>query len=331
MSRALRAAAIWLLASDALVLTLAFGYSLAIAPFCPELATRDQAAAVFVNAAPLVVLVLGQLFVLVIGEIDLSVAGVISLTGIVGAMVMADGYGRLAGSNFAAPSAIAAMLVIGTSIGLIHGAAVATLDMPAFLVTLASTMVLGGSAVWLTGSRTLAGLPVAFLDAFQGDWLGIPALIWFAGLMAIAVHMLLSFTVIGRQLVAVGQSKPTSRVSGLPVARVTMFAFAASGGCSAMAAVLYTARSETATSAFAREILLDVIGAAVIGGISLSGGRGTALGAVFGALFLALVGTSLTLLNLDYWHVLMAKGAVILLAAFADASRRRILAGEGFA
>jgi ribose/xylose/arabinose/galactoside ABC-type transport system permease subunit len=324
-----RAVLVWLLTSDFLVLALALGYFLAILPFCPALATKDQAAALLVNSAPLLVLVLGQLFVLVIGAIDLSVSSVISLAGVVGAMVMADGYGLLAGSAAAIPGGLLVMLLMGLALGALHGVAVAWLDMPAFLVTLASMMVLGGSAVWLTGSKTLAGLPVTFLDAIQKGWLGIPTLIWVAGMLSLMVHLLLRSTVMGRQLFAVGHNARAARVSGLPVGSVTVFAFAASGFCSALAAILYMGRSETATPAFAREILLDVIGAAVIGGISLSGGRGSALGAVIGALFITLVGNSLTLLNMDYWHVLMAKGAVILLAAFADASRRRLLAGEG--
>ncbi len=320
-----------LLASDLMVLALALIYVLAIVPFCPALASLDQIGAMFVNSAPLLVLVLGQLFVLVIGAIDLSVSGVISLAGVAGALVMADGYGWLAGTPAAVWCGVATMLLFGLAIGAMHGISVAYLDIPAFLVTLASMTALGGIAVWITGSRTLAGLPLSFLDTVQGAWLGIPALLWIAGLLALGVHLMLGHTVIGRQLFAVGHNARTAFISGVPAYRVTVFAFAASGACSALAAVLYMARSETATPAFAREILLDAIGAAVIGGISLSGGRGSAIGAVVGALFITLVGNSLTLLNLDYWHVLMAKGSVILLAAFADAWRRRLLDVEAHA
>jgi ribose/xylose/arabinose/galactoside ABC-type transport system permease subunit len=329
MKTSRRTAMSWLLASDLTVLAVAVLYVLAILPFCPALGSMDQVGAVLVNSAPLLVLVLGQLFVLVIGAIDLSVSGVISITGVAGALVMADDYGMLAGSPAAIPRGIATMLLLGLAIGGLQGIAVAFLDMPAFLVTLASMTALGGAAVWLTGSKTLAGLPLGFLDTVQGAWMGIPALLWLAGLLALVVQLLLGHTVVGRHLFAVGQNARAARVSGLPVRRVTVFAFAASGACTALAALLYMARSETATPAFAREILLDAIGAAVIGGISLSGGRGSAVGAVIGALFITLVGNSLTLLNLDYWHVLMAKGGVILLAAFADAWRRRLVGGEG--
>jgi ribose/xylose/arabinose/galactoside ABC-type transport system permease subunit len=95
-----------------------------------------------------------------------------------------------------------------------------------------------------------------------------------------------------------------------------------------VAALLYTCRAESATPVFAREILLDAIGAAVIGGTSLSGGRASTFGVVCGALFITLIANSLTLMNLAYWHVLMAKGGIILLAALADLTRRRWLGGE---
>ena len=241
----------WLLASDLMVLTFAVIYVLAILPFCPALASVDQIGAVFVNSAPLLVLVLGQLFVLVIGAIDLSVSGVISLAGVAGALVMADGYGWLAGSPAAIFGGVATVLLLGLAIGAVQGIAAAYLEMPAFLVTLASMTALGGVAVWLTGSKTLARLPLAFLDTLQGAWLGIPTPLWIAGLLALLVHLLLGHTVMGRQLFAVGHNARTARVSGVPVRGVTVFAFMASGICSALAALLYMARTETATPAFA--------------------------------------------------------------------------------
>ncbi len=316
-------------AADLLVVGLGAAYILAVLPFCPELATQNQAAAVLVNAAPLLVLAIGQMFVLLIGAIDLSVAGLISMVSVTGAMLMTDANGWLAGSPAAIPLALAAMLLLGLAIGSFHGAAVAWLEMPAFLVTMATMMALGGAAVWLTGGERLGGLPVSLLNAVQGAWLGVPAMVWIAGTLAVAAHVILHYTVIGKHLFAVGHNPKAARVSGLSVGRVTWFAFGASACCSTIAAILYTCRAETASPTFAREILLDAIGAAVIGGASLSGGRASAFGVVCGALFITLIGNSLTLLNLDYWHVLMAKGAIILLAAMTDAWRRRLLNGEG--
>jgi ribose transport system permease protein len=316
-----------MLASDFVVLAAACTYFFAVLPFCPALATRDQVAALFVNAAPLLVLALGQTIVLLVGGIDLSLSGLISLAGVAGALVMADDYGKLAGSSGAILAGVGLMILIGIVVGALHGVAVAWLEMPAFLVTLSSMMSLGGAAVWLTGSKRLSRLPLPLLDTVQGDWLGVPVMVWIASALALLMHILLARTIVGRQLMAVGQNVRASRVSGLAIGRVTVFAFTASGFCTAVAAVLYTARAETASPTFAREILLDAIGAAVIGGTSLSGGRASALGTVFGTLLMTLIGNILTLLNLDYWHILMAKGGALFAAGYAD-SLRRVSLGE---
>jgi ribose/xylose/arabinose/galactoside ABC-type transport system permease subunit len=190
---------------------------------------------------------------------------------------------------------------------------------------MATMMALGGGAVWITGGERLGGLPVSLLDSVQSTWLGVPVIVWLAAAMAIVTHLVLQHTVIGKYLYAVGHAPQTARVSGVPVGCVTCIAFAMSAAFSAVAALIYTCRAESATPAFAREILLDAIGAAVIGGTSLSGGRASTFGVVCGALFITLIGNSLTLMNLAYWHVLMAKGGIILLAALADAARRRYL------
>ncbi|MDZ4778875.1 MAG: ABC transporter permease [Planctomycetia bacterium] len=315
-------------AAELSVAILALVYVLAVLPFCPELATRDQAFAVLLNAAPLLVLALGQSFALLIGGIDLSVSGVISLSGVVGAMILTRDDGALADSSLAIPVALLVMLLIGGVAGATQGAAVAYWELPAFIVTMCGMMALGGVAVWLTGGERLGGLSLPLLDAMQGDWLHVPVMLWIAAALAIVCHLLLQHTVLGKHLYAVGHNARAARVAGISLGRVTCFAYGAAGTCSALAALLYTCRTESATPSFAREILLDAIGAAVIGGVSLSGGRVSVVGIVCGALLITLVGNSLTLLNLDYWHVLMAKGGVILVAALLDAARRGVVGGR---
>jgi ribose/xylose/arabinose/galactoside ABC-type transport system permease subunit len=241
---------------------------------------------------------------------------------------MAQERGLLAGSPLAVPLALCAMLLVGLVVGALHGAAVAWLAMPAFLVTMATMMALGGAAVWITGGERVGGLPVGLLDAVQGTWIGIPVMVWIAAGLAVATHLFLQHTVVGKYVYAVGHNPRAARISGIPVGMVTCFAFVMSAAFSTVAALLYTCRAESATPVFAREILLDAIGAAVIGGTSLSGGRASTFGVVCGALFITLIANSLTLMNLAYWHVLMAKGGVILLAAIADSTRRRWLGRE---
>jgi ribose/xylose/arabinose/galactoside ABC-type transport system permease subunit len=137
----------------------------------------------------------------------------------------------------------------------------------------------------------------------------------------LAAHLLLARTLLGRWLYAVGHNARAAHVSGVPVAGVTVAAYVASGVLAALAAVLLTGQAETASPVLGQRMLLDVIAATVIGGVSLFGGRGRVLGALFGVLFIRLLDNSLTLLDLDYFVIQMVKGAVILLAALLDAWR----------
>jgi ribose/xylose/arabinose/galactoside ABC-type transport system permease subunit len=142
--------------------------------------------------------------------------------------------------------------------------------------------------------------------------------------LAVGAHLVLSRTVFGRWLYAVGGNPRAARVSGVPVERVLVLAYVACGLCAAVAAVLYSARLETGSPVLGQRIFLDVIGGAVIGGTSLFGGRGTVRGTAFGVLFITLVDNSLNLMGLSSFTILMVKGGVILAAAVLDALRERL-------
>jgi ribose/xylose/arabinose/galactoside ABC-type transport system permease subunit len=192
--------------------------------------------------------------------------------------------------------------------------------MPPFIVTLTSMMFVSGFAIWITHSRNIGNLPPAFntFGAGLGGGLGV------AIALGLIVHFGLSRSLGGRWLYAIGHNARAAYISGVPVSAVIVGAYMTSGACAALASVLYTGRLETGSPVLGQRMLLDVIGATVIGGASLYGGKGTVLGTVFGALFLTLLDNSLNLLNLSYFAVMMAKGAVILLAAILDTTRHRL-------
>jgi ribose/xylose/arabinose/galactoside ABC-type transport system permease subunit len=187
-------------------------------------------------------------------------------------------------------------------------------------------MFFSGLAVWLTQSRPIYDLPLRFNDLGQGAWLWVPNSLIVAGALTLAAHVLLSRSLLGRWIYAVGANARASLISGVPVTRVITFAYVVSGGCAAVASVLYTARLETGSPVLGQRILLDVIGATVIGGTSLFGGKGRALWTVFGVWFICLIDNSLNMLGLSYFVVMMVKGGIILFAALMDAARTRVLA-----
>jgi ribose/xylose/arabinose/galactoside ABC-type transport system permease subunit len=280
----------WLLFSDYLVLALTLVYVAALSFFVPEILSPTNLRDIFLQILPLFIAALGLMMVLMVAQIDLSATSIMAMGCVVGASLM-----------------------------------------PSFLVTLTTMMFFSGAAIWYTAAHTSSGssigsLPPAFLEIGYGGVAGIPYAAIITVVLAIFVHLLLTRTVFGRWVMAVGLNPKAAAISGVPVQAVVIGCFAISGLFAAFAAIIYTARLEAGTPILGQRILLDVIGAAVIGGVSLFGGKGTVIGVLLGVLFLSVVDNGLQLLGLSLSSVYAIKGGVILLAAVTDAIRHTLMA-----
>ncbi len=353
-----------LLFSDYFVLYLSIAYFLALVPFLPALSSPANLANLLSNMWPLLVVAIGQTFVLTIAGIDLSQGAVAGLTSVAAALLLAtaapvavlgnapvwgvflsEGGGLLAGVPGATAAGVAAILVLGALIGLANGVAVAVLRMPAFMVTLVTMIAIGAFAIWLTQSNNIRDLPEAFVSLGKGTLVSLyfgvaeesqvarralhafvtwPMII--ALCVAVAAHVVLNRTVFGRYVFAIGINRKAAEISGVPVARVIVAVFVISAVCAAIASILYTARLETGRPTLgAGNFLLDVIGATVIGGTSLFGGKAKVIWTLFGVLFFVLLSNTLNLMNLSAFHIDMVKGGVILAAALLDVTRTRVM------
>ncbi|MGL4647811.1 MAG: ABC transporter permease [Caldilineaceae bacterium] len=299
----------------------------------------------FSNMWPLLAVAIGQTFVLILGGIDLSQTSIMAMVSVIGAVIMTSmvdpvlftksplwGWalteqgGPLGGSALAVPVAIVVMLVVGALIGWLNGSAIARLKMPPFMVTLVGMMFFSALAIYLVKSENIIYLPDSYLAIGQGQISLIPYSFFIVGALAIGAQLLLSRTVLGRWFYASGANARAAMVSGVPVARVIIIAYMLSGVFAAIGSVFYSARLAAGRPTLGATLLLDVIGATVIGGTSLFGGKGKILWTVFGVLFFVLLDNSLNLLNLSYFWVQIVKGSVILLAATLDVLRTRLLA-----
>ena len=305
----------WLL-SEHLVLGLTVLLFAVLAPFTPGLISSANLLNILGYLLPLLIVAIGMTLVMITGGIDLSVTSIIALTSVVGAKLMSEDTGA-----FATPIGVGVMLALGAGLGAVNGAVVTLLRLPAFIVTLASMMFLSGFAVWLTQSKNIYGLPGTFLALGQR----LPITFALTAALAVAAHLMLRRTVFGRWLYAVGQNATTAHISGVPVRAMTFAAYVASGFCAALASVMLTARLETGSPVLGREILLDIIGATVVGGTSLFGGKGKIAWTFFGVLFLTVLDNALNLLSLSQFSITITKGAVILFAAVLDAVRNRFV------
>lgn len=352
-----------ILLSDYFVLYLSLAYVAALAPFYPVLLTPANISNVLSNMWPLLIVATGQTFVLAIAGIDLSQGAVIAVTSVICAMLIAvtgneavlgnapiwgavidrDG-GLLSGVTGGLAIAILAMVVAAALIGLLNGVAVAVFGMPAFMVTLVTMLVVSAFAIYLSMSENISGLPEAFIDLGKGDLVSvyfgaqeeskiprkvIYSFVTYPMVIAIAVavfaHYLLNRTVFGRYVFAIGSNIRNAQISGVPVRRIVVAIFVISAVCAAIASILYSARLEAGRPTLgAGTFLLDVIGATVIGGTSLFGGKAKIIWTFFGVLFFVLLSNTLNLMNLSAFQVDMVKGAVILAAALLDVLRTRI-------
>lgn len=318
-----------LLLSEYLVLVLTVLYFLGMWTVVPEIATSDTLLDILSAMMPLLVVAIGQTFVLIVAGIDLSAPSIIAMASVVGASVMTGDAGYANGTGLEIPAGILAFIAVGTLIGLFNGACTTRFNMPSFIVTLTTMMFFSGAAIWYTTMHTdassIGNLPKSFIDIGQARIEGVPVSLAVVIVVAGVAHFILSRTVYGRWLYAVGLNPKAAAVSGVPVRRVIFWAFVISGVCAAISSILYTGRLETGTPVLGQRILLDVVGAAVIGGVSLFGGKGKILWTVFGVLFLTVIDKSLQLMGLPIASVFAIKGSIILAAAIIDAQRHRLL------
>lgn len=318
------------LLSESFILLLTVVYFLAMVVVTPSILTVPVLLDILNAMAPLLVVAIGQTFVLIVAGIDLSAPSVLAMASVVGASVMTGDGGYLAGSPFAVVGALGSFVAVGLAIGAFNGLCTALLGMPAFIVTLTTMMFFSGAALWYTTLQTdassIGDLPPSFVRIGEGDMVaGLTYAIPVAAVVALAAHLVLTRTVYGRWLYAIGTNPRAAEISGVPVRRTVLWAFIISGVCASIASILYTGRLETGTPVLGQRILLDVVGAAVIGGVSLFGGKGKVMWTLFGVLFLAVIDKSLQLLGLSLFSVFAVKGSVILLAAIIDALRHRLL------
>jgi len=259
-------------------------------------------------------LALGATVVILTGGIDLSAGALLGLLNCIAATWLTKGSGG--------PTTIAYVLLIGTLVGVVVGSLVSVTKLQPFVVTLAGMVSLRGIAFVYTDKKNVSGLGKA-LDWVESPVLGVPISGWIlVGLTAI-MAVVLSRTVFGRRVYALGGNPEAARYAGVPVDRVRIAAYAINGFCIAVAALLFTARTHNGQPSAGISYELDAITAAVVGGTSLLGGYGNVFGSFVGALFIVCLNVVLIMKGIDYNVGLGWKGVIILVAVYLQNLGRR--------
>lgn len=297
LGRELRA--VWMLLGVALILFIA----------SPFFLTSSNLMAIAMAASVTALLAIGQTFVIILGEIDLSVGAMLGFSAVITAKVL-PGAGLVV--------ALLAGVAAGVVAGLVNGLLVTKVNMPSFIATLASMSMLSGLTLYLTQGNPVGVGSDAFRAIGQGHILGVPAPIWILLVCAVVFGILLARSRFGRQVYATGDNLEAAHLSGMPVTRVKVAAFVIAGVLAAIAGFILTARLGTAQPTAGKGLELTAIAAVIIGGTSLTGGRGAVVGTVIGALLLGTIDNGLNLLNVSPFLQDVVKGAVILFAVFVD-------------
>jgi ribose transport system substrate-binding protein len=291
--------AVWMLAFVAIALVFA----------TPLFLQPSNILNVLLTAAVVALIAAGQTYVIILAEIDLSVGAVLGFSAITTASVISQ-YGPVAG--------LAAGLAVGALAGLINGLLVTKAKMPSFIATLATMSIFAGLTLQFSQGNPVKVTDGVFLALGQGNLLGIPTPIWIMLVLGVLFGYVLARTRYGRELYATGDNADAARLAGINTERVKILAFMISGVLAATAGFILTARLGTAQPTAGTGLELAAIAAVIIGGTSLSGGRGALLGTLVGAVLLAMIDNGLNLLNVSPFLQSVVKGAVILLAVFVD-------------
>lgn len=281
----------------------------------PAFRTPDNLAVLAQDAGILGTLACGEAMVILTAGIDLSVASTLAMSACVaGALMMSD---------VPWPLACLCALAVGGLAGLFNGALITGRRLSPIIVTLATLLLFRGLTNVATGAAPFNILPDTFKAVGRG-YSSITVLL----VVALVLWILLNRTAAGRHLVAVGGNEMAARLSGIPVGAVLRRAYVTAGLCAAGAGLLMAAANGNAQWTLADGWELDVIAAVVVGGVRLSGGEGSVLGAALGALIIVVLRNALFLSGIPVEQYGLVTGAVIVLAALTEQWRRRVEYGR---
>jgi ribose transport system permease protein len=301
----------------ALVL-LIIGFSI----FAPRFASLANLTNIFTQISINTVIAVGMTFVILLGGIDLSVGSVLALcTVVAGLVITAPGLP-------VAPAILLAVLVsllVGGLCGLFNGFVTERWKIHSFIVTLGMLNIARGAALQISNSRTIFSFPPIFNAFGAATVLGMPVIFIIALVLVLIGRFILNRTVYGRLIYAIGNNEEAVRLSGHNPALIKMIAFTLTGLCVGLAAIMYMLRLNISSPILGVGFELNAIAAVVIGGTSMSGGKGSMVGTFLGACIIGVLNNGLLLLGMGDFARQMVTGAIIIIAVIIDTYRAKLL------
>lgn len=261
------------------------------------------------------IVAIGMTFVIIAAGIDLSVGSVVGFSGVLAAILMNKGVSILV--------AVIISIALGTLIGLINGIIIYDGKVPPFIATLGAMTVVRGVIMLISNARMIGGLPKAFTNFAQKDFLRIPSLFIVWLIIILLATFIMKKTHFGRNVYAIGSNEEAARLSGINIRKNMYSIYAICAFMSAVAGILMTSRLGNGIPTGGMGYELDAIATAVIGGASLSGAEGTIFGTVLGAIIMATLRNGGNLLGINSFILEIAIGALIVIAVLIDKKKKK--------
>jgi len=294
---------------------------IALALMTDKFLTVDNSLNVLRQICANLCLSIGMTIIILSGGIDLSVGAMLAFSGAVGAGLLKNGVvipGTDVFVEVTVSGAILAGLLVGTVLGWFNGFVITRFKLPPFVATLGMLSIARGLTMLWTGGFPITRLGDSFGFMGSGHVIGIPMPVWISAALIALFVVLMKRTRFGRNVYAVGGNEKAATLSGLNVNRIKLLVYTLGGMLSGVAGLLVTARLDSATPNAGLSYELDSIAAVVIGGTSLSGGRGSIMGTVLGCLIIGVLNNGLVLLEVSPFWQQVIKGVVILVAVAVD-------------
>lgn len=259
------------------------------------------------QAGAVSVMAIGMVFVIGLGHIDLSIGSVVAVSSLITAYILRDTGNPVL--------AVIVAIGFGAIVGLFNGLCVTTIGMPAFLTTLGSQAILTGIAMWISATKAVPITHKGFLFWFGSGTIGqVPILLFWAVGATVVGYIVLNNTSYGRKILATGGNATSAKYSGVRVNKITVLAFIYNGCLAAIAGTLYAGRAHSARWDFGSGVEMNVIAAVVLGGTAMSGGTGSAIGALIGSFLIMMIDNGLVIGGLGVAQQTFMRGIIIILA-----------------
>lgn len=314
----------------ALILVLAY-----FSVMAPNFLTAANAVIVSKHVALNALLAIGMTFVIITGGIDLSVGSIVGLCAMVAGWLVLNGIDTGLGYTiwFNTIEIVGITLAVGIGVGLINGMLITRLNVAPFIATLGTLYIARGAALLSSGGRTFPNLSgsdefgtASFPLIGTGTLFGLPVMVWLMIGVALGAHYISRRTPLGRHIYAVGGNERGAALSGVKVNRVKLFVYAFSGFCAALVGIIIASQLQAAHPATGETFELNAIAAAVLGGTSMSGGRGRIFGTIIGAFVIGILSDGLIMMGVSSFWQTVIKGVVIVLAVVIDQAQSRLQA-----